>query len=390
MQSRIAQLQNLLLTVPLILAFRSGWAEAASNEVGRLSFVTATTAEELGGVVDVAITTNGQFLYTAAYQASTISVYRRDSQSGQLSFVQCLRDLPGLNGAISLRLSPDERYAVSAAYRAEAVVLFQRDPESGRLDPVQVAGRREGFPGLDYAVRALFAPDGKHVYALSGSKNGGITTLAFAPDRGLVWSQGFTNLSTAGGSRALVMLPGGRTVIVVNHRSHSLAVLDRDPDSGRVALRQALLDGEEGADQIEGQFGVTASPDGKFVYVCSGRVSGDNAVSVFRVAPAGRLVPVQAFTDREEGLVFVGGNEVVVSPDARNVYATATRSGTLACFARDGLSGKLRLLQSFVNDKRTVKLDGPAGLACSPDGRFVYVATEWQKCIVSYRRELSP
>ena len=116
---------------------------------------------------------------------------------------------------------------------------------------------------------------------------------------------------------------------------------------------QAVGDEKGGANQIEGQFGVNSSPDGKFLYVCSGRFSGNDAVSVFRVTDERKLVPIQAIVNREEGLTFVGGNEAIVSPDGRNVYATATVSGTIVCFARDPQTGRLRLIQSIVDDKRT-------------------------------------
>ncbi len=358
----------------------------SSTGLGLLSLVGTTTAEELRGIVDLTISTNGQFLYAAGFHGSTVSVYRRNTESGQLSPVQCLRKGEGMNGLISIRLSPDQRYAVTAAFRSEAIALFKRNLETGELEPLHVARRREGFQGLNFAVRAAFSPDGKHVYALNGGGSGGIVALAFVPDGRLEWIQALTAPSTTGGSRALTLLPDGRTIVAVNYRSHALAVFDRDPGSGQVSLRQQLVDGEDGVDAIDGAFGVTSSPDGKFVYVCSGRFSGDSGVSVFQVTPDGKLVPVQSLVDGQDGLLFMGGNEVIVSPDGLNAYATATRSGSLACFARDPQTGQLRLLQSLNSEQKSA---GPAGLTCSPDGRFVYVPLEAAQGISIYRRALS-
>lgn len=353
---------------------------------GLLEWVGTTTSEDLGGVVDLTISADGRFLYAAAFHGSTLSVYRRDGGSGQLHPVQCLRKGEGMNGVISIRLSPDQRYAVTAAMRSEAVALFQRNPGTGELELLHVARRREGFPGLTFAVRAAFAPDGTHVYALSGGTEGGVTALRLTPEGRLEWLQALADPSTRGGSRALSLLPDGRTIVAVNYRSHMLTVLARDPDTGGVSVRQRLGQGEGGVDGLDGPFGVTSSPDGKFVYVCSGRFTGDDGVSVFQVRD-GNLVLAQSLLNGHEGLVFVGGNEVVVAPDGLNVYATATRSGTLACFARDPQTGKLRLRQAFKSDNPSA---GPAGLTCSPDGRFVYVPLEAAKGISIYRRELAP
>jgi 6-phosphogluconolactonase (cycloisomerase 2 family) len=359
-----------------------------SSEVGRLTFVGAVTAEELRGVVDLTVSTNGQFLYSAAFIPGVVGVYARDPISGQLSPVQFVENDSDLKGTISIRLSPDQRYAIAAAFRSKTVVLFKRDPESGRLEQLHVVRSQDGVQGLSFPVRARFSLDGQHVYALEGARCGGISAFKFTPGEGLQWLQTFTNKNT-GSSRALAMLPDGNSIVTVNSSSHTLTVFDRAPASGRLSLRQALSDMDAGVSQVEGQFGVTATMDGKFLYVCSGRFSGDNAVSVFHLNNEQKLVPIQAFMNGEDGLTFVGGNEVIVAPDGLNAYATATISGTLACFARDPQTGRLRLIQSIVDDKQTVHLEGPAGLECSPDGRFVYVPLEWQKGIAIYRRELA-
>jgi 6-phosphogluconolactonase (cycloisomerase 2 family) len=311
-------------------------------------------------------------------------VYRRDHQSGHLSPVQVLRN--GLNGAIGIRLSPDQRYAVAIAYRAKAVILYKRDLESGQLEPLHVLKQGDGVHGLSWMPRVRFSPDARQVYVLDGAA-GGITTLACDPDSGLQWLETVRNQHTRG-SRCLEVLPDGRTIVVANLNTHTLTVFARDPATGRLSLRQALPNGKDGVEQTKGQFGVTGSPDGKSIYVCSGLFGGDHSIAVFRVTDQGTLEQVQSFVNGQDELLFSGGRDAIVSPDGRNLYAVA-KSGTLACFARDPLTGKIRLMEFFVNDPATNELKGPAAPECSPDGRFVYVPVGGNSGISIYRRELA-
>ena len=128
------------------------------------------------------------------------------------------------------------------------------------------------------------------------------------------------------------------------------------------------------------------SPEGKFVYTSSGRFHGDNSVGVFKFNKDGELSLVQEIVNDEGALRnFVGGNEIAVSPDGRNVYAVASRSGSLACFERDSKTGKLEYLETIVDEEGRV--GAAAGIGISPDGNFVYVAAESSNTVSIFRRD---
>ena len=132
---------------------------------------------------------------------------------------------------------------------------------------------------------------------------------------------------------------------------------------------------------------MAVSPDGKFVYVSAGRFHGDDAVSAFKVGDDGRVALLQEFINGQGDLRgFQGGNHLAISPDGRNVYATATRSSSVACFRRDTKTGKLSYLET-VRDGSENAENGAAGVAVSPDGRFVYVATEDGRAITQFDRD---
>jgi 6-phosphogluconolactonase (cycloisomerase 2 family) len=113
-------------------------------------------------------------------------------------------------------------------------------------------------------------------------------------------------------------------------------------------------------------------------------------VSVFRLTTAGQLAFVEEFIEGDGVLRnFDGGNQIAVSPDGLNVYAIATLSRTIACFHRDPATGKLRYLETIADGGADAG-SGADGIALSPDGRFVYVATEDTKAISVFARTLDP
>lgn len=137
------------------------------------------------------------------------------------------------------------------------------------------------------------------------------------------------------GSRGLAILPDCKRLITANYHGNTIAVLDCDMSAGTVTVRQVLKDDENGVHALEGAFGVATSADGKFVYTSSGRFVGDQAVCAFVMKGDGTLTVLQEFTARQENFgPFRGGNDIVVSPDGRNVYVVATESGSLACLER--------------------------------------------------------
>ena len=192
------------------------------------------------------------------------------------------------------------------------------------------------------------------------------------------------------GARGLAFHPDGKTLFVACAVAGSLCVADRDATTGTTTVRQVLKNTAEENRGLDGAMGVAVSPDGQFAYVSSGRFHGDNAVSAYRLGSDGRLDFLQAVRDGEGALRnFAGGNQIAVSPDGRNVYAAATRSGTVAAFRRDRSTGKLDCLETIPDggdEAGAGNALGAAGVGISPDGRFLYVATEDKSGLSLFRR----
>lgn len=142
-------------------------------------------------------------------------------------------------------------------------------------------------------------------------------------------------------------------------------------------------------------WGVTVSPDGRDVYVATGENS--SAVLTFRRdLSTGALTQSGCFSSyATAGCTTVASldyaHDVAVSPDGRNVYVTSEYGDAVTVFARDRSSGALTPLagtSGCVSRDGTggacatfPALDFPRELVVSPDGRDVYVATSLSRVV---------
>ena len=378
-----------------VFAFVLGMSVAHADDKdpgGRLKLVESVPRDELNSVVTAVVSPDGRFLYASSWRTGIVTVFARDLETGRLELKQTITDPDNLNGVTGFSLSPDGRLAIATAFSSKTVVLYSRNPENGLLARLDTARDGEGGVRLGFPIDVAFSPDSKTVCVLDDSglgDEGKGAVSSFRINDGKLVAAG-TDEGRDGcyaGARGLAFHPDGKTLLVACNRAGTLVVANRDPASGRTSVRQVIKDEEGDVHGLAGAFGVVVSPDGRFAYVCAGRFQGDNAISAFRMGDDGRLVFLQEFLNGQGELKnFEGGNHLGISPDGSNVYAAATRSGTIACFGRDRASGKLTYIETIPDGPR-VGESAAVAVSISPDGRFAYVPTEDKKAISVFRRE---
>lgn len=190
------------------------------------------------------------------------------------------------------------------------------------------------------------------------------------------------------GSQAIALSPDGRNVYVASSRSNAIAIFKRDAKRGTLSQRA----GAAGCIAIAGRRGcaeavgldhpnsVAVSPDGKNVYATA---VGSDAVTVFSRNPGtGALtqatdgsgcVANAATTGCTTGRALDGADVVTVSPDGNNVYVGAFFGNAVATFNRDPATGALTQPADATGCLTDAATDGcTTGLAlAAPEGMAI-------------------
>jgi 6-phosphogluconolactonase (cycloisomerase 2 family) len=373
----------------LVLTLGAGLVAIAEEENGdgRLRHIESVPRDDLETTVSAEMSPDGKFLYSASWNVGTATVFARNVKSGRLEHKQTITDPANLAGTTALVVSPDGLYAIAVAFRSRTAVLYLRNAETGELSRSDVARDGQNEVHMQWPIDVAFSPDSKFAYVLDDNAG---TVVAFRVNDGKLELVGIDEGKDGcyRGARGIAFLPGGKTLFVAS-RTAGLVVADRDEATGKTSVRQVLRDEEGDAHGLEGAMGVAVSLDGRSVYVSAGRFEGDNAVSAFRIDSDGQVAFLQEFLNGAGELRdFEGGNSIAVTPDGRNVYAVATRSGTIASFRRDPATGKLKYLETLNDGGEGGGDAGAAGIGISPDSRYVYVATEDKKSLSIFQRDL--
>lgn len=135
---------------------------------------------------------------------------------------------------------------------------------------------------------------------------------------------------------------------------------------------QVNINGVTQTIELDAAHGVMISPDGNYVYVTAG--GNDDAVTVFsRDAQTGKLTFIESIRDNATGSGgrLNGASGIAMSPDGTSVYIASIDEDAISVFSRNPQNGKLTFVEAIVN---STDLDAVSGIAVSSDGSFVYAA----------------
>jgi DNA-binding beta-propeller fold protein YncE len=339
---------------------------------------------------DVAVSPDGANVYVVSTFPGAIAVFDRDSATGvlrqQSGAAGCVSD-NGSKGACqraralvrpaAVVVSPDGKNVYVASEESNAVAIFVRDPTTGALSQAPgsagcisetPAGERcRKGRALEFADGLLISPDGKNVYV---SALNSLAILDRDPDTGaLIQKSGFLGcVSKDGrdgcrGGRSLkapggiAVSPDGRNIYRTSDISNAVTSFDRDVKTGEltsrhqndgciaeIGARYGCRDGRALRDPLA----VTVSPDGRSVYVGS---FGSDAVAIFSRNPtSGSLTQIPGRSGCVGEYITKGcqkkgeiglPEEIVISPDGKDVYVVNSGISTLSVFDRRAPTGKL-------------------------------------------------
>lgn len=404
---------------------------------GELSFVecledvgSASSCSDEGATVNglnvaraIAGSPDGKHLYVASSGDDAVAAFSRNSSTGELTFVEAELDgvggVDGLNFARAVDVSPDGKHVYAVSRDDDAIVAFSRDSGSGALTFVECLGDDTGpsacdtkggtVDGLDFAGGVTVSPDGKNVYVASALADDEVSTFSRNQTTGKlsfvgIVGDGIGGVDGLAGAHGITTSPDGAHVYVASEDDHAVAAFSRDQSTGELSFVECLgdtglstCDTEGGTvDGLDGATGVTASPDGRQVYVSG---SNDDSVSVFsRNASSGGLSFVGFEDDGVGGVDGLGGAAgIEVSPDGKHLYVASPGDDALAAFSRNPTTGALSFIGCLgdAGGSSTCDtvggtidgLDGARSVTTSLDGQHVATAGSTDGAVASFSRE---
>jgi DNA-binding beta-propeller fold protein YncE len=426
----------LLLLPVTVAAARIGAGAGSEGSAGALRFTgcvaqragsgcTGLAAGSLVGATGIAVSPDGRNVYATSYGGDTVTTFGR-AAGGRLRFQGCLADggsggcatAPGeaLRGPAGIVVSPSGGDVLVASGLSESVSRLSRDA-GGALSFGSCLSDRGASgcaaltgPGiLAGATGIALGPGGTDVY-VSSVDAGTVTHLVRTADGGLRLGdcvsgggvEGCRRLrgNSVGGVDALALSPNGRELYAASFSSNAL-VRFRIGASGALAFRGCIADG--GANNcaklphgsLSGAAGVAVSPNGRDVYVAS------QVGTVVRLKPRGkrgfefagciaqRASPGCPAARRP---VLAQATGVAVSPNGRDVYVASQQAGAIVQL-RPGRRGGLRFAGCVAagGAHRCARAAPPAlrgayALALAPDGRALYATAARGQAVASFSR----
>ncbi len=399
----------------------------------------------LAGASNVIISQNGKHVYVTSQGDDAIAVFGRDSNSGKLTFIEVyknrLNNIQGLDNVFNLIESPDGNHIFTTGAGDNAVVVFRRDKNSGKLTFVEhYQNGINGIEGIDNPLGITCDPDGKYLYiAGAGSdalavfrieKNTGLLSfvefhtkalnpkLALDEPRGMAVSSdgnylyatgriddalnvfnvnrqtgsltflnSYKNFIGLGEPRCVTVSPDNKFVYVTSRRGDAISVFQRKRTNGELMLIETYRNEINGIEGLDGAIGAKISPDGGFLYV-NGYV--DHTVVAFKIdKTSGKLTLVEIVKNGKNGVKGLNTPFwTEISPDGKHLYISGFNDNSLVVFGRDKTSGKLKFIETLVSNVAGVSgLTKSTGLKLSPDGKFLYVDSQGEDAIALFSRD---
>ncbi len=332
------------------------------------------TGGTLGGLGTTSI------LYVANNGSDNVSGYSINTISGILAAIPG-SPFSNVSGPSAMAVSSNGFFAYVTNGRTSTVAAFRVSTEGALLSVPTTPSNPNPAP-VEAAPGALaIAPDTKHVY-VGNSGTDKVTAFNIEASGALTLipqTAGTTNPVSVNGAdpAAIAITQNGQFLYVANSGSNNVTIFS----IGATGLVSLIAPSGANTNPIStggtAPKGMAISPNGSFLYVAN---SSTHNVTVFQIGTNGllTLVPPTGSTTNPipTGTGGTTPNSLMISLDGRFLYS-ANGGGTISAFTigSDGLLGLVSTSAGNLNPISAGANATPVGLTMSPDGRFLYVAT---------------
>ncbi|MEK7990705.1 MAG: beta-propeller fold lactonase family protein [Thiotrichaceae bacterium] len=346
------------------------------------------TINGLDSASSVAISPDQLHVYVTSFAEAKISVFSRNSTSGQLTFITAVENgiggVTGLNGAADIAISGDGRNVYVTGRLDDALLTFTRNPATGYLALLDIKQDNIDADGLDGALSIAISPDQTRLYVTAlddhsitaydrNPLDGSLTVVAILKNT--------TNIEKFTGPTDVIVSNDSIYIYAISGLDNTIQIFQRSPSVGELGLIGTL----ENVTGLRGAYSLAISPDNNFLYLASNTNPDNNkdnnantnesAIVVFTRNPDGSLTQLKTYKDGIDNVSNLSGaRNIIVSPDGTDVFVSAVNNNAILEFDRNTTTGLLTYRSSTTNASITPdSLREPTGIAISSDGKFVYV-----------------
>ena len=326
----------------------------------------------------LAVSLDGKHIYVPGIYDDAVAVFARDPVDGTLSFVEVQRDgidtpnMPDFPKEAAVSPDGNNVYVTTEWSNGEwvgSVVAYSRNPDTGAL--TFIAKYRNGVDGIDGMAQAFavsVSQDGENVFVtgpnsiavFNRNTTDGLLTFSNAFVNGVEGVDGLSGAFDFALSPDDEYLYVGGTYISLFSRNSS-GILTY------VGVMTSALS----------TLSIEISNDGKYLYAI-GQDANTNTTGVMvfaRDISNGTLTHIATNFNGENGIVSLDGMYgLSISPDGRYVYVAATYGNALGVFARNQDTGALHFVEVHKYGVNGVEGNSPWAVAVSPDSTTVYVS----------------
>jgi 6-phosphogluconolactonase (cycloisomerase 2 family) len=284
----------------------------------------------------IVVSPDGQHVYVAGSRDDAVTSFSRDSATGALTFLEAQKEgiagVEGIRYARALAITPDGEFVYAAGQKSDAIAVFKRNTLTGWLTFVEVQHQGVlGVSGIAEPLALTVSPDGAHLYVASGDQS---SVTVFARDRVtgrlLLGPQEVEGDLGVAGTHSVAVSPDGAFVYATRQDDDAIVIFRRNRTTGGLAFTDVISQGMDGADGLYGVFWLTISPDGRRLYAAS--TLGHSVAAFDRDTKTGALTFLQKErgTPTRECLAFA--RSVAVSPDGQSVYVAGASSNAIVAY----------------------------------------------------------
>jgi 6-phosphogluconolactonase (cycloisomerase 2 family) len=383
----------------------------------------------LRGAHEMGITKDGLFIVVAAWNDKKLSTFRRDTVTGNISYVQ---SITGLVWPKALKLSRDSRFAYVASHMNDEVLVFELNPVTGALIYIETIYAESGHFGfsaieLSYDNKYLFlaginslgvytrdtqngklmlkdlfkyndpgisgmkviyslavSPDDKNIYAITAADTAFVTfsrdlsndEFHFTDSRPFMSFKEYSN----SGRSTTSLICDNNYAFGTSYWEMGVHVAKRNQADGSLDYERFILEGDGAI--VDGLYNpriCSADEQQKMVYV----TSYNNGISIFqRNDTTGKLIFKNVVNNQNQHTAMLWRNDhTALSKDGNYLYTMCQwKNKGIAIFKADHNTNNLILIDSIMSEYYgSTGIDEPVDMAFSPEGEHLYVVSSFSQ-----------